>query len=149
MSNESVADYYAKAEEGTPHCTVQLFHGPGHQSRTTCDVEGEHTIHHVIYGELQQDATWQGGDAFTGFMDEPEGIHPASSQGMQSSPELEEFQRKVDAERVIVKTLVKRFSKDELGLIYDDLHNAHEPTKSLAHVVGMAWATYRNGGEPW
>lgn len=73
-------------------CTARLSHGPGHQSSTPCDVEGEHDVHHCIYGSHSQEATWRTGEytdklraqgidfspksypedmGMTGFFDEP------------------------------------------------------------------------------
>lgn len=71
-------------------CTATLHHGPGHQSRTRCEVTGEHEWHRAHYdgGQL---AEWQDGSyieelaasgipapdwvnegtAMTGFFDEP------------------------------------------------------------------------------
>lgn len=55
-------------------CDAVIWHGPGHQSRTHCDVTGEHTVHHAIYGEFRQEATWTGGAINSGFFDEPPSV---------------------------------------------------------------------------
>lgn len=89
-------------EVDNPDCDAQLFHGPGHQSRTTCTVKGPHTIHHVVYGEFEQDATWKGGDAFTGVFDEPEGIHPAPARKTSLSTDAEPS----DPDRTVATVLV-------------------------------------------
>jgi hypothetical protein len=41
-------------------CTAFLAHGPGHQSRSWCEVEGEHDVHVTHYhGEC---ASWRNGE---------------------------------------------------------------------------------------
>lgn len=52
-------------------CEAVLFHGPGHQSKTRCRIEGPHEVHETIYGSDRTQATWQGDEAMTGFFDEP------------------------------------------------------------------------------
>lgn len=59
-------------------CTATLWHGPGHQSRTRCEVRGPHDIHRATYGPIghyDTIATWRGGDATTGFFDEPPSVY--------------------------------------------------------------------------
>jgi hypothetical protein len=73
-------------------CSAYLSYGPGHQSRTYCEVEGPHDVHRCVYGSFLQDAEWRDGDytnrlreqgiefspvsypenmGMTGFFDEP------------------------------------------------------------------------------
>ena len=52
-------------------CMAVLHHGPGHQSRSYCSVEGPHAKHRVIYGSYEQEATWRGWSKCTGYFDEP------------------------------------------------------------------------------
>lgn len=71
-------------------CCARVWHGPGHQSSTYCEVEGPHETHRAAYGEFRQLAEWRTGqfteeyekagadwwdnrDACTGFFDEPPG----------------------------------------------------------------------------
>jgi len=52
-------------------CKATLFHGPGHQSRTRCRLEGEHEIHEACYGSYREIMLWRGDEATTTSMDEP------------------------------------------------------------------------------
>lgn len=55
-------------------CCAILGHGPGHQSKTYCNVKGRHKIHECVYGCYDQVATWKGSVKkikFTGYFDEP------------------------------------------------------------------------------
>lgn len=52
-------------------CEAKIWHGPGHQSTTTCRLRGEHTVHEAIYGSYDQVAHWIGDEAHSGFMDDP------------------------------------------------------------------------------
>ena len=73
-------------------CTAHIAHGPGHQSKTYCEVRGPHEVHEATYGECEQRARWRDGGytdllrvkgiefnpesypenmAMTGFHDEP------------------------------------------------------------------------------
>lgn len=60
---------------GGAACTAKIWHGPGHQSSTTCTVGGEHEVHEAVYGEFNQFARWRtradGKHSFTGVFDEP------------------------------------------------------------------------------
>jgi hypothetical protein len=51
-------------------CEAVIWHGPGHQSRTRCRVEGPHDIHEAVYGG-NSFAQWRGDEATTGVFDEP------------------------------------------------------------------------------
>ncbi len=51
-------------------CAIIIRHGPGHQSKTKCDLVGLHPIHHAVFGRYRQEATWRGGDVSSGFFDE-------------------------------------------------------------------------------
>lgn len=51
-------------------CEAVLWHGNGHQSRTKCQLKGKHTLHHTVYGCYDQEASWKGKEACTGFFDE-------------------------------------------------------------------------------
>lgn len=55
----------------TKRCTAVLWHGPGHQSKTLCQVRGPHEVHVAVYGSLRQEAHWRDEEAMTGFFDEP------------------------------------------------------------------------------
>ena len=49
-------------------CTSVLCHGPGHQSKTFCQVKGEHTLHRA---ELNgRKPSWTGDKAFSSYFDE-------------------------------------------------------------------------------
>ena len=61
-------------------CTSLLYHGPGHQSSTYCQVVGKHEIrfgrkvHRAIYGSFEQEMEWierRGKKTFTGYFDDP------------------------------------------------------------------------------
>lgn len=52
-------------------CNAQLWHGPGHQSKTYCQVKGPHKIHRAVYGCYDQEMEWKGKKSFTGYFDEP------------------------------------------------------------------------------
>ena len=58
-------------------CCAILFHGPGHQSKTYCQVKGKHIkhkgriVHRARYGCYDQIMEWHGTEGFTGFFDEP------------------------------------------------------------------------------
>lgn len=52
-------------------CQAAIWHGPGHQSKTNCQVTGKHTIHEAVYGSAEQTARWRGNKVFSGFFDEP------------------------------------------------------------------------------
>ena len=41
-------------------CCAILGHGPGHQSKTYCEVKGKHKIHQCTYGCYDEVATWKG-----------------------------------------------------------------------------------------
>lgn len=51
-------------------CTAVLRHGPGHQSRTTCNVRGTHLVHRCVFGRYDQEASWTEPEATTGYFDE-------------------------------------------------------------------------------
>lgn len=53
------------------NCDAFIWHGPGHQSRTRCQVTGPHAVHETVYGAGLQLARWTGREAMTGFFDEP------------------------------------------------------------------------------
>lgn len=50
-------------------CEAVLWHGPGHQSKTACQLKGNHEVHAALYPSGY--ATWRGRSAMTGFFDEP------------------------------------------------------------------------------
>lgn len=50
-------------------CDAEVRHGPGHQSRTKCELKGEHEVHRAVY--MGTEATWRGPVAYTGVFDEP------------------------------------------------------------------------------
>jgi len=52
-------------------CHAVLYHGPGHQSSTKCQITGPHSIHRAEYGGYRQVAYWIGDEKFTGYFDEP------------------------------------------------------------------------------
>ncbi len=52
-------------------CSAAIWHGPGHQSETKCQVTGKHTVHEAVYGSMKETARWCGKKVFSGFFDEP------------------------------------------------------------------------------
>lgn len=52
-------------------CSAVIWHGPGHQSSTKCQVIGNHRVHEAVYGSMEQTAKWRGKKVFSGFFDEP------------------------------------------------------------------------------
>jgi hypothetical protein len=52
-------------------CTAKIYHGPGHQSGTSCELKGPHEIHEARYGSGDQLARWKGDKIFSGAFDEP------------------------------------------------------------------------------
>lgn len=55
-------------------CCAILGHGPGHQSRTYCEMKGNHIFHRCTYGSYDEVAIWKGSVSkikFTGYFDEP------------------------------------------------------------------------------
>lgn len=52
-------------------CSAAIWHGPGHQSETKCQVTGPHKIHEAVYGSMEQTARWRGKKVFSGYFDEP------------------------------------------------------------------------------
>ena len=50
-------------------CDAEVRHGPGHQSRTKCELTGRHEIHRAVY--MGTEATWRGPYEYTGAFDEP------------------------------------------------------------------------------
>src|SRR5690349_22759632 len=48
-------------------CAAEVRHGPGHQSRTKCELKGEHEVHRAVY--MGTEATWRGEFAYTGAFD--------------------------------------------------------------------------------
>jgi hypothetical protein len=55
-------------------CCAILAHGPGHQSKTYCEIKGRHTIHQCTYGCYDERAEWKGSKykiKCTGYFDEP------------------------------------------------------------------------------
>lgn len=57
---------------GAARCSAAIWHGPGHQSKTNCDLTTpHHKKHHAIYGSMDQEAWWYGKKIFSGFFDEP------------------------------------------------------------------------------
>jgi hypothetical protein len=54
-------------------CLAALHHGPGHQSKTYCQVKGRHVVHRATYGSHEQTMEWRekGKTTCTGFFDEP------------------------------------------------------------------------------
>lgn len=64
-------------------CNAAIWHGPGHQSITHCQVAGRHTIHEAIYGSFDRVAIWRGKKVFSGVFDEPpepKVKHPAAPE---------------------------------------------------------------------
>ena len=58
-------------------CMAKLGHGPGHMSRTYCQVKGPHKVHMCVYGRYDQVARWKGPvckQKFTGAFDEPPSV---------------------------------------------------------------------------
>ena len=78
--------YILSKEKGCPTCSTEarrkkeglclasLHHGPGHQSRTYCQVKGRHAVHRATYGSFEQTMEWRekkGKLTCTGFFDDP------------------------------------------------------------------------------
>lgn len=61
----------SKAALVPANCSAAIWHGPGHQSQTKCQLIGKHKIHMAIYGSAEQIARWKGRRVFSGFFDEP------------------------------------------------------------------------------
>jgi hypothetical protein len=70
----------AKRRADTP-CLAEIWHGPGHQSRTRCHLRGPHDIHCAVYGCYDQVARWRGKQVFSGYFDEPPEEPRASRKG--------------------------------------------------------------------
>jgi hypothetical protein len=58
-------------DEDVKRCNAVLHHGPGHQSKTRCELVDEHEVHECHYGVYDQLAQWRGDEACTGFFDDP------------------------------------------------------------------------------
>lgn len=52
----------------TSECPSLLHHGPGHQSKTHCELTGEHEQHRAEV--MREVMYWSGLNASTGFFDE-------------------------------------------------------------------------------
>ena len=52
-------------------CEAVIRHGPGHQSRTKCQVVGKHKVHEAVYGSYEQYAQWVGDKCYSGYFDDP------------------------------------------------------------------------------
>ncbi len=52
-------------------CDASIWHGPGHQSRTHCELKEKHEIHEARYGGYNQMARWKGKEVYSGYFDEP------------------------------------------------------------------------------
>lgn len=63
--------YTAALLELEPACDAVLYHGLGHQSRTLCQLRGDHEIHYTVYGRFDTEAYWRGESAMTGPFDAP------------------------------------------------------------------------------
>jgi len=61
----------AKTKRRNQTCSAAIWHGPGHQSKTTCQVTGPHKIHEAVYGSMEQTARWRGKKVFSGYFDKP------------------------------------------------------------------------------
>lgn len=42
-------------------CPALFYHGPGHQSRSRCELTGEHDVHETHYGGYDTRARWRTG----------------------------------------------------------------------------------------
>lgn len=48
-----------------PPCTAVMWHGPGHQSKTRCELHGEHTEHSVrLFGTHVGIFEWEGDEGY-------------------------------------------------------------------------------------
>ena len=52
-------------------CKAIICHGPGHQSKTRCQIKWRHSVHAAFYGSARQFACWKGDKICSGFFDEP------------------------------------------------------------------------------
>lgn len=64
-------------DEGEP-CEAFLYHGPGHQSKTRCELIGPHDVHRAIYGSMRQEATWRDGEYTDGLREKGIEFDPES-----------------------------------------------------------------------
>jgi hypothetical protein len=70
LSAEETTVLFRKAlAEDVTSCKAMLWHGPGHQSNTPCQIKGPHIIHEAVYNG--QYTTWRGDKGMTGVFDEP------------------------------------------------------------------------------
>jgi hypothetical protein len=49
-----------------PICPAVVHHGPGHQSKTHCNIDGDipHTVHAATYGQWSTFGVWEGDETF-------------------------------------------------------------------------------------
>lgn len=76
---EDVLERIVQAQRNYPKpepCTAILWHGPGHQSQSRCEITGPHEVHETHYGPGDL-ARWRTGD-YTGRLRE---------QGIDFDPE--------------------------------------------------------------
>lgn len=51
-------------------CCAIIHHGPGHQSKTFCELKGKHREHYAIYGIYDLEAYWSGMHGSSGSADQ-------------------------------------------------------------------------------
>jgi len=51
-------------------CAAGIWHGPGHQSWTRCELPMPHDVHEAVFGSYDQTARWRGDEICSGMFDE-------------------------------------------------------------------------------
>lgn len=71
--NKALEEHGSQLRNAEPlePCEAVIWHGPGHQSKTKCQMRGAHEIHRTLYGSGQILARWKGDETHSGFFDEP------------------------------------------------------------------------------
>src|SRR5256885_3979689 len=67
---DALSEFIDANEEHLPDesCHAKIFHGPGHQSTTNCELKGEHDVHEAHVQGVR--LLWRGDEGITGFFDE-------------------------------------------------------------------------------
>ncbi len=62
-------------------CGAVIWHGPGHQSYTRCQVKGKHKLHEAVYGPRKLLAEWYKSEAYTDPFDNPPYLNDNEARG--------------------------------------------------------------------
>lgn len=84
-------------------CLAILGHGPGHQSKTYCEVIGPHEVHECSYSG--GDARWKGPAdkmKFSGYFDEPPWTDDDDQIRMTHEKKLQEEKKAKEQERISI-----------------------------------------------